>query len=158
MTKKADGSGYDSTSTDFDVDLIGVDEATGEIDWTVPLGGDRFNGANTDSSFASFTADQVMLIDGESVVVNVVSGDHATSSKDSTYACSTARDPLMAAYPGQSEATTFTAGSDYQGCDASGTITDTFSTGSVRMIGVDADNGSVVVAAPGKLLGFTVKE
>ena len=99
-----------------------------------------------------------MLIDGKSVVVNVVTGDHATSSKDSTYACSTARDPLMAAYPGKTEPTTFAAGSDYQGCDAAGTITDAFSTGSVRMVGVDADNGSVVVAAPGKLLGFTVEE
>jgi hypothetical protein len=157
-TKKADGTGYDSVSTDFDVDLIGVDEATGDIDWTVPLGGDRFNGDNTDSTFASFTADQVMLIAGESVVVNLNTGDHTQSSKDSQYACSTARDPLMAAYPGTSEATTFTAGSDYQGCDSGGTITDTFSIGSVRMVGVDAGNGMTVVAAPGKLLGFPLED
>jgi hypothetical protein len=158
VIKKADGSGSDSTSVDFDVDLIGVDLATGDIDWTLPLGGDRFNGTNTDSSFASSSADQVMLIDGASEVVNVVTGDHSETSVDSTYACSTPREPLLALFPGMTETAPFTAGSDHSGCDSTGTGTETFSTGAVRMIGVGTGTGTgtAIVAGPGSLLGFAL--
>jgi hypothetical protein len=156
-TKKADGSGADSVSADFDVDLIGVDTATGDIDWTLPLGGDRFNGTNTDSSFASSSADQVMLIDGKTEVVNIVTGEATEATTDSTYACSTARDPLLALFPGMNETAPFSAGSDYSGCDSTGTASEAFSTGSVRMVGVDAGDGITVVAAAGSLQGFLLE-
>jgi hypothetical protein len=156
-TKKADGTGYDTTSADFDVDLIGVDIATGDIDWTLPLGGDRFNGTNTDSSFTSSSAEQLMLMDGGSEVVNVITGEHSESSPDSTYACSTPRDPLTALFPGGSETAPYNAGSDYSGCDSTGTVTETFSTGSVRMVGVETGAGITVLAAAGSLQGFPVE-
>jgi hypothetical protein len=158
VAEKADGTGYESIRTDFDVDLIGVDDFTGDVNWTLPLGGDRFNGDNTRTTFASSSAEQVMLIDGESVVVNIVTGDRITSSPESSYACSAEREPLLAPSPGETETSRFSAGSDYEGCDASGTVTDGFSVGAVRMIGVDAGNGTVVVTAPGNLLGFSLDD
>lgn len=156
----ADGTGYESTSTDFDVDLIGVDVASGDIDWTLPLGGEQFNGDSQKLGFASSSAEQVMLVEGVPTVVNVVTGDHTETSIDGTYACSALRDPFLAVFPGSTtgERKPFGAGADYEACDASGTVTDAFSTGSVRMIGVDTDNGYAVIAGPGTLLGFAVAD
>jgi len=157
-TQTGDGTDYDAVSTDFDVDLIGVDRATGEVDWTLPLGGEEFEGDSDDATFASFSANRVMLVEGEPAIVNLTTGEHTEPSEDAVYACSTARDPLLAAYPGTGESMPFSAGNDYAGCDASGELTDTFSTGSVRMVGVDAGDGRAVVASAGALLGFATSD
>ncbi|ASD20716.1 hypothetical protein B7495_00130 [Cryobacterium sp. LW097] len=160
VVKKADGSGFDVTHTDFDVDLVGVDVATGEIDWTLPLGGDDYNGTGDEkeSTFASFSADSVRLIDGESTIVNLITGEHSDASEEAVYACSIQREPLIAMYPGTGESTSFGGGDDHQACEATGELSDTFSIGSVRMVGVDAGAGRLIVASPGALLGFTVED
>jgi len=160
IVKKADGSGYDITRADFDVDLVGVDVASGEIDWTLPLGGDDYNGVSQDDEvvFASSSADQVRLVDGVSTIVNVITGEHTDASEEAVYACSVTREPLIALYPGIAEPREFRGGADNQGCDATGKLTETFSIGSVRMVGVDAGAGYLVVASPGALLGFTLED
>ena len=160
VVKKSDGSGYDSASTDFDVDLVGVDVATGEIDWTLPLGGDDYNGTSEDKkvTFASSSADRVILIDGESTIVNVITGDRTQPSAEAVYACNVKREPLVVLYPGLGETRPFPGGFDLQGCDEAGELSDTFSIGAVRMVGVDAGGGHLIVASPGALLGFTVED
>ncbi|WP_035880948.1 hypothetical protein, partial [Cryobacterium sp. MLB-32] len=118
VSTKADKDNPDFTFSHLDMDLIGVDEQTGRIDWTVPLGDDPTAAFAKDSAFYSRSTQRPVDVGGTVVTLDLLTGVQSLAPKKGIYACSTYRDGFLADRPGDGSAdlVRVTAGSDIYPC------------------------------------------
>ncbi|MCU1407128.1 MAG: hypothetical protein JWQ43_3431, partial [Glaciihabitans sp.] len=159
-TLQDDGS-YDSEYDGFDVDVIGVDAATGEIEWETALGSDPANAFDTDNFLASYSFNKLVTVEGSVSVINGLTGSLSAAPADGIFACSVERPLLRVEAPAgsTSEARMFNAGFATQPCDIGKTLLsgNAMSPGTISMATADAGNDIWVASGSSTLSGYPLE-
>jgi hypothetical protein len=83
----ADGSVADITDENVDVDLVGINRATGDIEWSTPVGGgwSLFNWRL--AGFASNIEIRPINVNGHVQIVDVLTGKGNAAPEDGVFGC-----------------------------------------------------------------------
>lgn len=135
----SDGSVADTTDEDVDVDLVGINRATGDIEWSTPVGGDGslFNWRL--AGFASNIATRPINVNGHVQIIDVLTGKGNAAPEKGVFACRKMR--ATAELPYYSEANQpYYIGDNVFPCDINTDSLDAsvFSPQALLMGGVDA--------------------
>ncbi|PRY70618.1 hypothetical protein B0I08_101755 [Glaciihabitans tibetensis] len=149
------------TTTGLDMTLVGVNMATGDIEWEVPLGGDLANSVSSYAvGFATGTNPlKLAVVDGVVVPINAVTGVVGDPVTEGTVACSQQRKFYVTYYPhttgGERE---FVAGSDTFPCDLAKTplAQTSYSPDAIRIAGTALGDDRYLIGGAAGLSMFTV--
>ncbi|WP_104126264.1 hypothetical protein [Cryobacterium sp. Y57] len=160
ITLGADGLNLESTRTDFDIDLLGVDPISGEVQWTVPLGSASTELAETDVLFETRSAVRPVDVLGTVSLVNALTGEVTDLPSGAIFACLDYRDGFQAPQNGTGEILAYSAGRDVFACSSDQTPTGgtAFSAAAVRMGGVEAGENSYVIGGASGLALYTLTD
>jgi hypothetical protein len=150
------------TTTGFDMDLIGVNVATGEIEWEVPLGTDPANLYARGAVFA-MASNQMKLanVDGFVQTIDAVTGATGEPMTEGIVACSIPRERYDTYYPHTTAGErAFVAGDGIFPCDITRAplAQSAYSEGAIRIAGTPVDDDTFVIGEAAALSVFTVAD
>lgn len=145
---------------DLRVTLVGVRVQTGEVAWSLDLGGDDSVLWSKDGAFSSRLAVRPVDIDGRLTLVDSLTGATASAPAHSRYACERSRDDYLGRYNDDTvhESRAFYAGRGVYPCaaDRAQIGGSALSPTAVRMAGQPAGGGRYLVAGLNNLAVYRV--
>jgi hypothetical protein len=155
-----DGANPVNTTTDLDVDLIGIDPTSGQIMWTLPLGGSQTNIDSSAGSFALRLSLRPLDVGDDKFLVDALTGETSPLPADATFACTIERDDFEMTWLSSTERTGYNAGRDVVPCSADRvTATDeALSAAAILMGGFKTDEGSYIVGTPTGLASYSIAD
>lgn len=154
----ADGT-LATTEAEIDIDLLGVDPLTGEIEWTLPLGGSGSPTTVTDAYFGTQSPFRPLDVAGTVSLVNALTGDVTDLPADAVFTCTQPRADFEMVRPGTSEVVLYPGGYSRFPCTSVlGAIAGTgFSAGALNRSGIDTKN-TVFIAGESALSLYTLTD
>ncbi|WP_105035875.1 hypothetical protein [Cryobacterium aureum] len=156
----ADGINLETANTNVDIDLLGVDPISGEVQFTVPLGTAGTESAGTEVFFEVGSPIRPVDVAGTVSMVDVLTGEVTDLPGGAIFACGESRDGFQTPQNGTGETLAYGAGRDVFACTSDRAATDgnAFSAAAVRMGGIDAGKNSYVIGGAAGLAFYTLTD
>lgn len=150
----------EAVMTGLEMEIVGVNVTTGEIEWTIAGAGDTSNYFAASGAFAGSGKIRAMLLDGEVALVDLADGTSSPLPDDAQMACSYDRGDFTTAAitAGEAKDQPFSSGERQVPCGADRALSEgqQFSVGALELSAVDAENGFGIISGPNGLYGYAL--
>ncbi|WP_104128248.1 PQQ-binding-like beta-propeller repeat protein [Cryobacterium sp. Y57] len=155
---RADGINFETIYADVDIDLLGMDPLSGEVEWTLALGSTSTESGASAIFFETGSVIRAVNVAGAVSLVNALTGDVTDLPDGAIFACGQHRDGFEALQHSSGDVVAYGAGHDGFPCtsDLAAIEGTAYSPGALRMGGLETGENTFVIGGASGLSSYTL--